>query len=97
MDANKNYKIVSLTTAINLIREQKLTDKMIGSIIGVTKLQVFYYSNGTTKSPAPKICKAIFDNFTINGEHLLVDLYDTYEELLQHYERVEVYNGKQNK
>ncbi len=71
---------VSLTNAIKYLQEKHYTNKLIGSKVGVTKLQVFYYSKGKTKKPSAKVCMAFYKELGI-----LLDLYKDYQELVEHY------------
>jgi len=78
---------MDLKSIVSLLHEQHYTNKDIGTMLGVTKLQVHYYHRGKTKTPSALVCKAIYDNVRFNGKPILIDLYKTPKELEIHYER----------
>lgn len=82
--AKREYIRLSLPAIINILISNRWSKPQIARTIGVSALQVHYYSNGKTKEPSPKICMSIFDKITIEGKAPLVDLYQSYEELENH-------------
>ena len=82
--AKREYIKLSLPAIINILISNRWSKPQIARSIGVSPLQVHYYSTGKTKIPNPQICMNIFDRLTIEGKAPLVDVYQSYEELENH-------------
>lgn len=76
---------LSLPSFIQILFSKNWTKPQIGRAIGVTPYQVYLYGKGTTKSPKAQVCMNIYTNIPIEGKNVVIDLYSSYEELLQHY------------
>jgi len=81
----EDYIRVSIQVAVNLIREQRYSNPQIAKILGVTALQVHYYSIGKTKTPKPKVCMKLYKNFKVEGKSLLLNIYKNFNDLQHHY------------
>lgn len=77
---------VSMSTAIQLLYEQRYTNPQISNILGVTPLQVHYYAIGKTKVPKPEVCYKLYQNFKVDGKSLLLDIYKDFDDLKHHYD-----------
>ena len=80
----REYIKLSLPAIMNILISKRWSKPQIAKAIGVSPLQVHYYSNGKTKNPNPSICMNIFNGLTIEGKAPLVDTYESYEELENH-------------
>ncbi len=78
---------LSLPAYIKILESKKWNRTQIGKSIGVTPFQVYLYGKGTTKQPKAEICMNIFNGTKIEGKSVLLDLYESYEELENHYNR----------
>jgi len=81
----EDYIKVSIQVAINLIKEQRYTNPQIAKVLGVTTLQVHYYSIGKTKLPKPEVCLNLYKGFIVDGKHLLLNIYKNFDDLQHHY------------
>ena len=80
-----NYVKMKLTAVMSMLHTRNWTNPQIGKTIGVSTLQAHYYHIGKTLQPSAKVCKAIYDNIEVEGKQVLIDLYSTPEELIQHF------------
>jgi transcriptional regulator with XRE-family HTH domain len=93
---DKKYIRLPLKSVITLLQEKHYNNPIIAKKIGVTSLQVHYYHRGKTLKPSPMVCMKIFNNFVVEGDHILVDIYKDYSELENHYKLVRE-SSEQNK
>ncbi len=84
MTKGEDYIVLNLTTIITDHMNRNWTRPQLAKVLGVTPLQIHLYKNGTTKSPKPQVCKAIFDNLSIDGKQCLIDIYNSIEDLEKH-------------
>lgn len=82
--ATREWISLSLPAVMNILISTRWSKPQIAKAIGVTPLQVHYYSNGKTKVPNPQVCMNIFNNLTIEGKAPLLNIYKNYEELEAH-------------
>ena len=80
----RDYIKLSLPAIMNILISKRWSKPQIAKAIGVSPLQVHYYSSGKTKNPNPAVCMSIFNGLTIEGKAPLVDTYESYEELENH-------------
>jgi hypothetical protein len=83
---NVEYKKMSIQSLCLLLRDSNWSKPQIGATIGVTELQVYNYMSGKTLTPKVNVCKNVWDNIKVEGKPVLINVYNTPEELEQHYE-----------
>lgn len=76
---------LSIQAFVNILESKNWSRPQIAKTIGVTPYQVYLYSTGVTKTPGPKICMSIYKNINLEGEEVLINAYNSYEDLEQHY------------
>lgn len=76
---------LSIQAFVNILEDKNWSRPQIAKTIGVTTYQVYCYSIGKTKTPGPKICMNIYKNVAIEGKKVLINAYNSYEDLEQHY------------
>lgn len=82
--AKREALVLSLPAIMAVLISKRWSKPQIAKAIGVSPLQVHYYSTGKTKVPNPQVCMNIFNNITIEGKAPLVNHYKSYEELKSH-------------
>ena len=58
-------------------------NKTLARLLNKSPNQVYRYSTNYTKTCSDEVVDKIYDNFKINGEPVLIDLYNSEEEYLQ--------------
>lgn len=76
---------MSLSGLVTHLKSQGLSLEKQAPMWGVTKLQVHYYKTGHTQQASPKVCMHVYENIKVDGLPVLIDNYDTLEDLKQAY------------
>ena len=58
----------------------------ISNILGVTELMCIHYKKGRHKSPKNKVCKRVWDRVEIKGCKVLIDTFNSPEDLMKSIE-----------
>ena len=78
-------KRMAQSSVVRYLKGQGLSLSKQAPMWGVTSLQVHYYKTGKTKQANPEVCMNVFNNIKIEGLPVLLDFYETYEDLEQAY------------
>lgn len=84
---------LSIKAVIAILDNKNWSRPQIAKVFGVTTMQVWLYYTGKTKTPGPKVCMNIYNNIKLEGTQVLIDIYETYKDLEEHY-NLEVNDGK---
>lgn len=68
MEEEQNWVAVPIRTLVHYLSDSGISYEKIAKLWNISKLQVHYYSNGTTKKPSIKVAKAIYDSTLFNGK-----------------------------
>ena len=69
------HQILNIKAICIRLSSDGLTHEQIGTLIGVSRLQIRNYISGKTKSPRPKVSFNIWDNVIIDGKRVITDNY----------------------
>ena len=75
-------RMMKLQEAVNFISE-KLNGPQMAKLLGVSENQIYKYKTGYTKTCSDRVVDAIYDNFKINKEPILLDIWNDEEEYLE--------------
>ena len=77
----KKMTIQELTTYLK--EEFGLSQPKIGELLGVSPLMVHHYQKGKVVSPNPQVAFAVWKNIELDGEKVLLDIFDSEDQLMQ--------------
>lgn len=81
----EDFTPMGLSELVRYLKGQGLSLSKQAKLWGVTPLQVHYYKTGKTKQANPAVCMHVFEHVKVKGLPVLIDTYDSPEDLKQAY------------
>ncbi len=79
-------KPISIKDLTNRLKEDfGLSQAKISKLLGVTPLMIHNYQKEKVKLPNQVVAFKIWDNITLDGEKVVLDIFDSEDQLLQAY------------
>jgi len=85
-EQEQEWVTVPVRTLVNYLSDSGVSYEKIAKLWGVSKLQVFYYSNGKTKRPSVKVAMAVFTTTMFEGKKAILEHFHSEEHLKTSFE-----------